>query len=99
MSWIENAEGFVDLVRARVRQQFPDVAASEPDPGFFIWRRGANVVQMLVNDSDGVVILNFIAEENPPPSQTFQYAIQSVSSIAASIIEWLDFRRNRPRGL
>jgi hypothetical protein len=87
------------VIEMVVRRQFPNVILTEPHAGLFGWRRGENRIQMLVSDPGGTVRLAFIPESPDALPQTFPYADSSVAEIATSIIEWLDFRRYRRRGL
>ncbi len=99
MDWIERSEAFTEAIAAVVRRQFPDVIITEPEAGLFGWQRGANRIQMLVNDPGGTVRLAFVPQSPDARPQTFPYSDRSVSAVAASIIEWLDYRRYRTRGL
>jgi hypothetical protein len=99
MSWVEQAEDFTALVERDVRKQFPEVALSEPHPGYFLWRYGSNIVQMLVAPDDGSVRLSFVPEADTATPQRFPYTAASAPEIAKSIIEWLNFRRYNRRGL
>jgi hypothetical protein len=99
MSWIEEAEAFTSLVEREVRVQYPSVLITEPHPGLFGWRYGSNFVQMMVSEPDSTIRLAFAPEAPQYPPQRFPYAITSVTEIANAIIDWLDFRRYRPRGV
>jgi hypothetical protein len=99
MSWQDRAENFADLVKAIVLEQFPEVLPIEPNPGFFIWRYGSNIVHMMVDEPTGTVTLRFVEEGEATGPQALRYAVESVPQISAAIVEWLNFRRTRRRGI
>jgi hypothetical protein len=97
MDFREQAENFVRPIQEAVLLQFPGLHFFSEYPGYFIFRRGDRIVQMLVR-ADDTVTLTLIFREESPSTQTFPYVADANAPIAATIIEWFDFGRNLKRG-
>lgn len=98
MDFAERSTNFATLIRSDVRQQFPDVHAFSEYPGFFVFRRGSRVAQMVIGADDTVTLHYLYSGESGMDPEMFSLADGSVEAIAASIIEWLNFGRHRERG-